>query len=382
CPPTRADWMSLVVFPFKSEELAVVATNLAIAARNDHVREIWAVAAEDDVTMAQVATVASSISAAEAKPVRVFPEERIGALRPGKGDAMNTAIARSAERGFERTHFYDADITNFDSGWIDGAESAADHGYQVVRHRFPRAATDAMITWMITRPGLAMIFPGTLLPRLGQPLGGEMLLTLPAITSLAEDPFVRNRSDWGIDTVITHATATMGAGVYEHYVPDGKRHALYGSLTDIRQMLLECLDAVASLSGHRGPAVDPALASEPGAPVPKDLKRTEAYDLDATRRAISDPPGPGERAILDALPGGGEDLDAMDEERWGLLLPGLLSEFALGEEAWEKAVFRLWASRVIHYTTHHVPQGYDQAMEYLETTIRRYEAMGHQDDRP
>lgn len=373
--------MSLVVFPFKSEELAVVATNLAIAARNDHVREIWAVAAEDDVTMAQVATVASAISAAEAKPVKVFPEERLGTRRPGKGDAMNTAIARSAEKGFERTHFYDADITNFDSGWIDGAESAADRGYRVVRHRFPRAATDAMITWMVTRPGLATIFPGTLLPRLGQPLGGEMLLTLETITALAADSFVRERSDWGIDTVITHATATLGGDIYEHYVPDGKRHALYGSLTDIRQMLLECLDAVASLRRHREPA-GTALATEPETPVPDDLKRTEAYDVDATRGAISDPPGPGEQAILDSMPGGGEDLGTMDEERWGLLLPRLLNGFTLGEEAWEKAAFRLWANRVIHYTTHHVPQGYDHAMDYLETTIRRYEAMAHQDDRP
>lgn len=370
--------MSLVVFPFKSEELVVVATNLAIAARNDHVREIWAVAAEDDVTMAQVATAAATISAAEAKAVRVFPEERIGAFRPGKGDAMNTAIARSAERGFERTHFYDADITNFDSGWIDEAESAADRGHQVVRHRFPRAATDAMITWMITRPGLATVFPGTILPRLGQPLGGEMLLGQAAVTALAEDPFVRNRSDWGIDTVITHATATMGAGVFEHYVPDGKRHALYGSLTDIRQMLLECLDAVASLRGRRRPPPAHTLASEPGAPVPDDLKRTEAYDLDATRRAISDPPGPDERAILDALPGGGYDLEEMNEERWSLVLPALLERFTLGDEAWESAVFRLWANRVIHYTIEHVPMGYDHAVEYLETTIRRFEAMANE----
>ena len=51
--------------------------------------------------------------------------------------------------------------------------------------RFPRAATDAMITWMITRPALARLFPGTLLPRLDQPLGGEVLLTGRAVEALA-----------------------------------------------------------------------------------------------------------------------------------------------------------------------------------------------------
>ena len=68
---------------------------------------------------------------------------------------MNTALRRAAATGFERVHFYDADIINFDNMWIDGAEEAADKGYDIVRHRFPRASTDAMITWMVTRPSLA-----------------------------------------------------------------------------------------------------------------------------------------------------------------------------------------------------------------------------------
>ncbi|MGD2102630.1 MAG: hypothetical protein PVG83_10400, partial [Acidimicrobiia bacterium] len=314
--------MSLVVFPFKREDISVVERNLATAARHDIVDEVWAVAAAEDATMGEVATIAKEMSSDI--PIRVFPQERKGSFRPGKGDGMNTAIAMSAERGFARTHFYDADITNFDGSWIEGAESAADRGYGVVRHRFPRAATDAMITWMITRPGLAMLFPGTLLPRLGQPLGGELLLSADAVEALASDPFVTARSDWGIDTVITHATSTLDTLIYEHNVADGKRHALYGSLAEIRDMVLECLDAVASLAGRASPGA--VIRADPPAPVPSDLKEMTAYDLESTRREISEPPDTAEREVLARI-GVGEN--ELDEGRWGVVVGRLLSDFEL-----------------------------------------------------
>jgi mannosylglycerate synthase len=286
---------------------------------------------------------------------------------------MNTALARAAERGFERVHFYDADITNFDAGWIDGSEAPADRGHAVVRHRFPRAATDAMITWMVTRPGLALMFPGTILPRLGQPLGGELLMTRPVVEALASDSFVTARSDWGIDTVITHATAALGLDIYEHNAPGGKRHALYGALTDIEDMVLECLDAVASLWGRGLPEPGPSFEADPPAPVPDDLKQTVAYDLESTRASISAQPGPEERTILESL---GVDPEApieMGHEPWRLLLPRLLAQFQLTDPAWRKVVFRLWVERVIHYTTNQVPAGYDAAMTYLESTILDFE---------
>jgi len=363
--------MSLVVFPFKEEDLSVVSTNLATAARHERVDEVWAVAAGEDAAMASVTQNATPIASTAATAISVFPQERLGVHRPGKGDAMNTAIARAAERGFDRVHFYDADITNFDETWIDGAEHAADRGFDVVRHRFPRAATDAMITWMVTRPGLAMLFPGTLLPRFGQPLGGELLMTGEVVETLARNPFVLARSDWGIDTVLTHATSTLGVGVYEHNAPDGKRHALYGALTDIKEMVLECLDAVASLRGRRHP--EGVFDSDPAAPVPEDLKETVAYDLVATRAAVADPPDPGENAVLQ-LVGVVEPVE-MDAERWQEIFPALLEGFRLDDQAWRSAAFRLWVERVVHYTTHQVPLGYDAAIGYLEKTINDFEVL-------
>ena len=98
-----------------------------------------------------------------------------------------------------------------------------------------------------------MFFPGTILSQLGQPLGGEMLLTGTAVESLASDPLVRARSDWGVDTMITHATTTLGLPIYEHNVAEGKRHALYGTLDEIKTMAIECLDAVHQSPGKNLP---------------------------------------------------------------------------------------------------------------------------------
>lgn len=355
----------------------MVAANLATAAGHDRVREVWAVAAADGATMTDVRREATEIAAATGTPVSVFAQERLGSFRSGKGDGMNTALGRAAERGFQRIHFYDADILNFDEGWIEGAEQAADRGYEVVRHRFPRAATDAMITWMVTRPGLALQFPGTLLPRLGQPLGGELLLSLAVAETLAEDPFVLARSDWGIDTVLTHATAVLTESVYEHNVADGKRHALYGALTDIREMILECLDAVASLRDRPRPGSD--LVSDPPGDVPADLKETVGYDIDSTRAAIADPPGVKEAAVLESLGFEPEHPIEMDGAQWQEVFPKMLENFRLDDVAWRNAVFRLWVERVIHYTIHHVPRGYENAMEYLEGTISDFEERA---DRP
>ena len=329
--------------------------------------------------MAEVSVVAGDIAQLSGTPIEVFAQERLGTFRSGKGDGMNTALAVSAERGFDRTHFYDADITNFDESWIDGAEYWADQGFGVVRHRFPRAATDAMITWMVTRPALALLFPRTMLAELHQPLGGELLLGRAVVEALATDEFVRSRSDWGVDTVITHATACLDLGLYEHNAPDGKRHALYGSLTDIRQMLLECLDAASSLTQRSAPPTDGRFESDPLAPAPDDLKETVAYDTDATMAAISFPPSSGESAVLASLGFDDEAIPTVDAATWHIVLPKLLKGFVLGDLHWEAAVFRLWVARVLHYTDHIVPLGYDRSMGYLDATVHQFEFAPYQD---
>jgi len=380
--------VSLAVFPFKAEDPALVIANLRTAASHPRIDEVWAVASEDGPPTSRVEAGAAHTASSLVKPVSVIPQERIGDLRPGKGDAMNTAIRRAAEEGRERVHFYDADITNFDATWIDGAEEAADRGFGVVRHRFPRAATDAMITWMITRPGFALLFPGTFLPRLNQPLGGELLLTRVALESLAESELVRSRSDWGIDTAITYATSVLGVGLYEHHVADGKRHTLYGSLDELRPMVVECLDAVARLAGRQGPGPEARHGSDPPAPVPADLKGTVAYDLTSTlpllasgwsheeARLAANLPGRAREGLLASLER--PEFSFMDAGTWLEVLRFLLDRFRLGDRAWESLAFRLWLTRVLSYTTNQAQTGYDRAIDYLEATIRDYEGLAEQ----
>ena len=373
-----------MVFPFKDEDPATVGANLKTAAAHDGVTEVWAVAATDSSQTARVTALTEEIAGSCGKPVLVLAQERIGRFRPGKGDAMNTAIAAAAEQGWERAHFFDADITNFDHSWIDGAEAAADKGYGVVRHRFPRAATDAMITWMVTRPSLALLFPGTFLPRLDQPLGGELLLTRPALQLLARSDLVRDRSDWGIDTVITYATAVMGLGLYEHHVADGKRHSLYGSLEELRPMLIECLSAAVSLRGLPGPHPQARHGSDAPQPVPPDLLTTVAYDFDATTALLSTPLAGAESDLMARMPDAGriERLadpahpmpTLMDASTWLATLRFLHDGFEIGEQGWEALAFRLWLHRVLSYTQEWVPRGYPAAIGHLEDMIRDYEA--------
>ena len=356
---------------------------MAVAAAHESVDEVWAVAAHENDQVPVLRDRMAEIASESGVATRLHFQERIGTLRPGKGDAMNTAISIAAKQGRDRVHFYDADITNFEESWITGAERAANRGFGVVRHRFPRASTDAMITWFVTRPGLASLFPGTFLPRLDQPLGGELLLTEPAIQMLAADPAVRQRSDWGIDTLITYSISVMGLGLFEHHVGDGKRHALYGSLSELRAMFLECLDAVSSLRRRPGPRPEAIHGSDPPSPVPPDLKTTVGYDVDGTIGLLTEDWTDGEVALADRLPSEAASgvlanreaptFSFMDADLWGETLQVLLREFQLGDRAWEALAFRLWLARVLSYTTGQALAGFDDAMSYLEQTISQYE---------
>ncbi|MEX1091727.1 MAG: hypothetical protein WEF28_01090 [Acidimicrobiia bacterium] len=368
--------MSTVAFPFKEEDPDLVLANVAVAASNSRIDMVWAVG-ESEVVSAG----APAIAMATGTSVEVIPDSRIGIFRPGKGDAMNTALRRAVADGVDRIHFYDADITNFDHGWIDGAEAAADLGYQAVRHTFPRAATDAMITWMVTKPMLAMKYPGTVLPSVGQPLGGELLLVGDAIEAVATSPGVSARSDWGIDTLLTHAMVASGRSLYEHHVSAGKSHSLYGSLDELKTMLVECFDAVANLPDDQPPEVDHAREDE--SPAPETLRSQTGYSVARTRPLLASPLASGEAEVIASLPGAiparvhrmmtTGDVDYLDEHVWWEILLVASEGFTLGDPAWESLLFRLWTGRVLNYTHTHVSRGYDAALAYLAGTIRSYQ---------
>jgi mannosylglycerate synthase len=238
-----------------------------------------------------------------------------------------------------------------------------------------------MITWFVTKPMLAMKYPGTILPRIGQPLGGELMLVGDAIETVASAPGVSARSDWGIDTLLTHAMVDTGLSLYEHYVPAGKSHSLYGSLGELKTMLVECFDAVRSLPDHPPAAIE--HARDPESPAPQSLRSQTGYSVNRTRPLLAGSLAPGEANLIASLRGAlpaqidrmmsTGDVGYLDEDVWWEVLLSVCEEFTLGDPGWENLLFRLWTGRVLNYTDTHVSGGYSAALEYLAGTIRLYE---------
>jgi mannosylglycerate synthase len=377
--PHTTETRSLVVVPFLDEDSELVLRTLAIAAAHPRVAEVVGVSGSHLRTNQQVEGGAPSIKGA---PVRIIPQERIGNRRPGKGDAVNTGFRHFLENtSLDRIHFYDADIKTFYETWIEKAEVAADRGFEAVRHYYPRAATDAMITWMVTRPGLALLWPQSELPWIAQPLSGELMFARSAAEVLANDQIVRNQSDWGIDTMITAATIHHGLSIYECYISEGKDHALYGPLTDIRVMMVECLAALQTLNTSVQPQRVIHRIEYPHA-VATAITEKLAYDIEATQQLLAEGWTPRQEQMLEAyfpprvVTGARKwkrwpDTSFLDEETWLSILGTLIDQFVLSDDDWVSIAFRLWLGRVLQYTLTVAVRGHSYSLAYLNHMVLR-----------
>ncbi|MFZ0493553.1 MAG: hypothetical protein WAM81_10215 [Acidimicrobiia bacterium] len=366
--------MSLVAIPFTDEPAQTVVANVQMAVAHPRVDQVLCVGSGHNATFSALQRIASP-------EVAVVLQRRLGSKRPGKGDAMNTALLHLLHHtDADRVHFYDADITNFDPIWIDRAEAAADTGVDVVRHSFPRASTDAMITWMITRFGFAALWPDTELPKIGQPLGGELLLTRASAETLAADPRVIDRSDWGIDTLYTFATVQAGLSLHETYIPEGKRHHLYGSLHELSTMLNECFGAIQSLAGEPVPTGTPHHATPP-TPAVGEVATAVGYSVDDTIDLLRLGWTERQARLLQVFPsevqsgmGALRDYPSvgfMDEDTWYDTYLRLLTHYDPDDGDWHELLFRLWVVRVLHYTFTDALRGHTAATAYLEGMIER-----------
>ena len=374
--------MSVVVFPFKSEDPEVVINNITIAAGHERVADVLCVGFEREDTYQAINTEIPRIEGSTRTPVSLFLQDRIGSLRPGKGDGMNTALRFFLEKSNEdRLHFYDADITSFTAEWIDKAEAAADAGHDVVRHYFPRSSTDAMITWMITRTGFAILWPDSVLPLIEQPLGGELLFTRRVVEHFVANDAVQAQSDWGIDTLYTFAMVRTGFSVYETYIPQGKMHALYGSLTDLRTMLIECFAAVQSLRDNTVPLATPHFV-EQKTEVSAAIRTKVGYDVEGTIQLLAGGWNTGQEDRLSLFPERVRDgiqatrayprFAFMDDQAWFETYLVLLDHFVKDDPDWEALLFRLWITRVLQYTLSEALRGYDHALAHLDGMVRLY----------
>jgi mannosylglycerate synthase len=341
---------------------------------------VLAVTGDHDETNHAIEAALTNIGA----QAQVLPQRRLGSLRPGKGDAINTGFQVFLDRGeFDRIHFYDADIKTFDGDWITKAERALDLGYQAVRHFYPRAATDAMITWMVTRLGFAAWWPQSQLPTIEQPLSGELAFTREAAGIVAADLRVKSQSDWGVDTAITFATISHGLSIYESYIARGKDHALYSSLTDIKVMMVECLGALQRLRSASDPALPSVKrVSEPPDSVSPQIAQQIGFDIEATQRLLAEHWTPRQEALLiehfperiaarARLWREWPDTSWLDEETWLTTLTILLDRFSPADEDWADLAFRLWVGRVLHYALRFAVRGHAFADAYLHDMVER-----------
>jgi mannosylglycerate synthase len=379
-PPSFRDPSSLVVVPVLNEELTVVTSTLRTAAAHPAVGLVLAVTGDHEQTNRAI----HAATAAMGARVRVVAQERLGIMRPGKGDAINTGLKLFIEdSGFDRIHFYDADIKTFDGDWITKAETALDLGFEAVRHFYPRAATDAMITWMVTRLGFAVLWPHSQLPTIEQPLSGELAFSRAAAGILAADPRVKSQSDWGVDTAITFATIAHGLSVYESYIARGKDHALYSALTDIKVMMVECLGALQRMRSTAA-ALDTPMKreSEPADSVSQEIAQQIGFDIEATQSLLARNWTMRQDSLLTThFPENiatrakswkeWPDTSWMDEPTWLSVLTILLDRFEPDDDDWCNLAFRLWVGRVLHYTLRIAVRGHAYADAYLHQMVAR-----------
>jgi mannosylglycerate synthase len=374
--------VSLVVFPFKTEDPAVVVGNVEVAAGHPRTNQVLCVGFEENETYSALSEALPGVAERTGKTVNLVTQTRIGSRRPGKGDGMNTALRYFVSDTDERrVHFYDSDITSFAADWITTAEEAADFDYGVVRHFFPRASTDAMITWLVTRTGFAIIWPRTELPWIEQPLGGELLFTREVATHLLADPRVQAQSDWGVDTLYTFSVVQAGFPLMEVYVRAGKAHRLYGRLTDLRTMLVECFAALQDLRDERVPDHSLHRVEYPDV-VPHSIAEKLGYNIEPTMRLLSERWTPRQDELLEFFPTAVRDgmlanrrhatFEFMDETHWYDSFLVLLERFERGDRDWEELLFRLWATRVLNYTTTAAVRGYSYALRHLHGMVHRY----------
>ena len=376
---------SLVVFPFRVEDSEVLLRNIREAAVHPRVEAVLCVGWSENECYRQIKAAIPTISAEAHKRVDLLLQERLGERRPGKGDGMNTGLKYFLEQtDCERLHFYDSDLLSFSGGWISKAEEAADLGYQVVRHYFPRAATDAMVTWMITKTGFALLWPDTELPFIEQPLGGELLMTREVAERLFADRRVIERSDWGIDTIYTWAMVKHGFSMYETYISVGKLHRLYGALSDLKEMVIECFATIQELKGERLETTRSGMIhriERPG-PVPEEIKWKTAYDLEGSLLLLMEGWTERQLELLDLFPEKIREgmrecrrrprFKFMDDESWYGTYKILLRDFNFEDQDWRELLFKLWIARVLNYTASVALKGYDYALDYLYKMIEGF----------
>ena len=365
---------TLIAIPFLAEDPELASRTLLEARAHPAVTRVVGIHGDRIDVAAAVSARVGSVPG-----IDLIAQQRIGALRSGKGDALNTGFRYFLAGSWSRLHFYDADIKSFHRGWIDQAEQRLDQGFDTTRFFFPRARTDGMVTWMITRPGFALLWPDSVLSRIRQPLAGEVAFSREAVLGLVSEAVVTEQSDWGIDAALLHRTAGLGLSIYECYAPEGKDHALYGTLADLETMLAESINVLQRLRAS-SPPLPAAHQADETAQIESAVLDQVAFDRAGTAALLQEPWDTEAVALLTANFGDPLasqvlrwedelDLTSLDPRGWIEVLTVLLDRFDHQSVGWRQVAFRLWAGRVLHHAKAVESLDYWQAMSRLEEQV-------------
>lgn len=370
-----------VCFPFKKEDVSVFARNIKEALSHERVKDVLLAGHSENETYKGIKAFIDTLSEDERSRIHIFTQKRIGSKRPGKGDGMNTAIEYFVKNtDAEYLHFYDADIKSFNKSWIDRVQKRLDDGYDVARCFYPRAYTDAMVTWNITRTGFAYTWPETILPDIEQPLGGELGMTREVTEKLIVDSLVRDASDWSIDTALTIAFARYHVKLYEVYIKEGKDHKLYGKLSDLETMAVECFNIIKENKGLKIDTSGMIYEKDKVGLVPAEYKTRVAFDVEGSIKEFREdwsqemmeivkayfPEHIGQK-VLDAVHGA--DYTFMDIDMWYEVYDVLMEKFDFKIKAWRRVLFKLWVLRVLNHAKIAM-QDPDRALEVLYKMIK------------
>ncbi len=352
-----------VCFPFKKENIKDFVHNVKETLLHERVSDILLAGHSENETYKGIQNYIETLSEEERQKIHLFTQRRLGTRRPGKGDGMNTAIQYFVEKTRAAyLHFYDADIKSFSKSWIDRVQERLDDDFDVARCFFPRAYTDAMVTWNITRTGFAYAWPSTILPDIEQPLGGELGIKRHVAEKLSQDKMVLSASDWSIDTALTLAFARYNLKLYEVYIKEGKHHKLYGKLSDLETMAVECFDIIKENKELKIDTNGMVYKKDEALLIPEEYKRRVAFDIEGTikefkegwteemknllkanfRRHIKDKV---ENAIYNS------DYEFMDTDMWYEVYDVLMNRFNAHIITWRKLLFKLWVLRVLNHAS-------------------------------
>ena len=206
-------------------------------------------------------------------------------------------------------------------------------------------------------------------------------MTREVAADLLADEAVRAQSDWGVDTLYTFRMIQNGAKMFETYVKEGKAHKLYGRLTDLRTMLVECFAAIQSLENET--VVGTTLHRvQPPDVVPSAISEKLGYDIEASMSLLTERWTPRQEELAGFFPVPIRDgllanlqrprFGFLDESAWFDTYLVLLSEFDKDDPDWQELIFKLWIIRVLNYTTTAAARGYAYGMRYLRSMVERY----------